>query len=573
MQYGGFEGLLPWSVTQNMAKSNLEYFAWDKFQKVRSAGAFCLSKPDLPDLVVRTAVETIAKLPVRPEEADLGMNDTWRVCHCEECTKPIRLADGSLLEMKGITSERDPVFRSTQYFLFMNKVAERWHKALPDVQLATLGYIYTAEPPLCDLSPHLRVLFAPYPTNNERLPLLDPDQDKTWRTRYATWLKKTPHLGFYQYFWPNMRHLAKSAAADLRELQKIGGDGMVSELPPDTPVAGEGSPNPLSWNWDINPMEAWVINRLYWDPGQDVDALRHYYVRRAFREAAPAMEKYYALLFSGLEDPKDKSFTNCHSPDRNVFRMFIVNKNLEKRCREALNEAERLAVHPNSLQLIQHIRQRFDAIADSLGRIFLAPVPDGAPDAARFESSAWAKVQKLDNFRIIDCLAIYGRTNNAPTEGTTVQALHDDRNFYFRFTALDKTPSQATAASADASRETWPRGDHLELYLAGARTNYVFAFDCNGGKYDAVVPINFLSAWDRNWNSQWSLRVRRTDAAWEAIAVIPMADIGFRREAGGLSAGFVREYNHGMKFPEETGFNGNRPGKLNELVVQYREDL
>ncbi|OGV55928.1 MAG: hypothetical protein A2X49_08055 [Lentisphaerae bacterium GWF2_52_8] len=552
--YGGFEGLLPSQVAKEYFKSNPEYFAWDKFQKTRSTGAFCLNTPGLPDIVVKEAVTAISKMPVRPEQADIGMNDTWRVCHCEECMKPIKLKDGSLLEPKDATSEKDPVFRSTQYFMFMNKVAERWQKTMPDIELTTLSYIYAAEPPLCELNPNLRIMFAPYPTNNERLPLLHPDQDKVWRTRFEKWGELTKNLAFYQYYSPNMRHLAKTASIDLRQLQKFGGAGIVSECGPDVPKLGEGSFHPLSYNWDINPIEPWVLNRLFWDPNQDVDALRKYYIKRAFREAAPAMEKYYSLFLSGFEDPNDKTFTNCHASDSNVFRIFIVDKNLEEPCRNALIEAEQTAKNPNSLKLIQAIRRRFEMISDSLGRIMVANLPEAEKAGAAFDSPLWEKLRKLDEFKVPYSAAIYGKKSNEATEESELRIMNDGKNLYIRFIASDKDPAKASASALHENAESWPKGDHAEIWFKSGNILYTFAFDCNGNKYDA-------KNWDKTWDSGWRLKTRKTKDAWEAIAVIPLSDItdiGFKKEdqKTRLKSFFLREYAHGSKFPEESSFKG-----------------
>ena len=48
--------------------------------------------------------------------------------------------------------------------------------------------------------------------------------------------------------------------------------------------------------WDLATMEMWIINRLFWDPTQDMAGLRHHFIERTYREAAPAMTRYYDII-------------------------------------------------------------------------------------------------------------------------------------------------------------------------------------------------------------------------------------------------------------------------------------
>ena len=48
--------------------------------------------------------------------------------------------------------------------------------------------------------------------------------------------------------------------------------------------------------FDASAIEFWTMSRLYWDPQQDVERLRKYFIRRAFREAAPEIERIYGTI-------------------------------------------------------------------------------------------------------------------------------------------------------------------------------------------------------------------------------------------------------------------------------------
>lgn len=102
--------------------------------------------------------------------------------------------------------------------------------------------------------------------------------------------KKSNNVVIREYYgiFNGFRPLAEVIAFDVRSYVKLGVMEYTSELNPDENflfrdgvIRGGGA------EWDFMTMEAWVVNRIYWDDTQDVEQLRKYYLRRTYREAAP----------------------------------------------------------------------------------------------------------------------------------------------------------------------------------------------------------------------------------------------------------------------------------------------
>lgn len=93
----------------------------------------------------------------------------------------------------------DENFRSTQYFLFMNRLAAAIRKEFPDMYLRTLAYFSTAPVPDCDLHEAIRPEFAPYVRPNDKRPIFSPENEY-WLKRLQGWAQKSRHVDVYEYF-------------------------------------------------------------------------------------------------------------------------------------------------------------------------------------------------------------------------------------------------------------------------------------------------------------------------------------------------------------------------------------
>ena len=502
-----------------------EYFGYDPIRRTRrfvrhGEGTMCLSVPGLPALWARGLAEMVAahekKVGRKVDNIRIGPGDNWFCCQCEKCLAPLTLPDGSSLACKDPDSIKDPLFRSTQIFMFINEAMETWQQLRPDVPIHVLAYIHFAEPPRVKLHPKLGIYFAPYPTNNMHFPLLDPRQPEVWRRRFGQWLTMNSRLGFYEYFFSKPSPLAFYAAANLRAILRCPDHKnaiVYAECDNDHGARGIGE-NRLGW--DVGLMNTWVISRLFWDPTQDVDALYRYYITRTFRDAAPQMLAYYEMIKASWLDPDDRAWDGAHGSILNNYNNLIVKKRLESKCLELLTEAEKAASHPNSKVMIRRMREQYAGFSKSMARLIVAAIPEMRADAGAFDSLQWKKPPVCDDFKVTTRA---GAAMDA-SETTAVMAAHDGKSLYIRFTASDEAVAKQNALLPVAGKERWPQGDHIEFWLFGGRDRYVFALNAHGAKYDAKNL-------DRRWGSGWELKVRKDKGGWEAVAVIPMSAFRF----------------------------------------------
>ena len=205
----------------------------------------------------------------------LWVEDTHKVCVCEKCLAPIRLANGSL-----VTSDQ-PEFRSTQFFAnacaMINAVNVH---ARRDMQIESIGYLWMSCIPLFEISRNYKIRFCPYIRKNYFAPIYAPCNDLFWRD-YHRWSQLDVTMGIYEYFLGvGTRPWSDIYQYDLKEEMALG-------LKTATPESDRSA---------LAQMENWTLARLFWNPDSDPKELRRYYLRRTFREAAPAMEKFYFTL-------------------------------------------------------------------------------------------------------------------------------------------------------------------------------------------------------------------------------------------------------------------------------------
>ena len=205
----------------------------------------------------------------------LWVEDTLKVCVCEKCLTPIRLANGSL-----VGPER-PEFRGTQFYAnacaMINAVNVH---ARRDMQIESIGYLWMSCIPVFEVSRNYKIRFCPYIRKNYFVPIYAPCNDLFWRD-FHRWSQLDVTMGIYEYFLNvTTRPWADVFQYDLKEEMALG-------LKTATPESDQSQ---------LAQMENWVLARLFWKPDSDPRELRRYYLQRTFREAAPEMEKFYFTL-------------------------------------------------------------------------------------------------------------------------------------------------------------------------------------------------------------------------------------------------------------------------------------
>jgi len=356
MEEGGGHNLHSW-IPWSLWKTHPEYWAMLNGERQHPNGyknQICLTNPDGRRIFTDHFLEAIERSP-QMKKADclnIKIEDNWGSCECEECLRPIRLPDGTLLKPDNIA------FRSTQFFLFLNEVANEIHnRGYPKMQIGTYVYFFTVPTPKIPTTRALRPYFCDYVRKDYKVPIFAPINDIWWRT-LNNWTAINDKVVMREYtgLFVGFRSLAEVAAFDIRAELDAGVREFTSESLPDSTADIPASKNLLGTQMDASFLEYWLITRLYWDPGADVEHLRKYAIRRTFREAAPAMEKFFGTIRQLYF--KEKRATEFEEEDETL--RLVLRKGREKELAGYLKEALEKAKHPISRLLVLQVKEYFE---------------------------------------------------------------------------------------------------------------------------------------------------------------------------------------------------------------------
>jgi len=440
---------------------------------------------------------------------NVNMNDTDRTCECPQCAKALTLPDGSVLE------PGEPAFRSTQFYMFLNYVAKEVKKKYPGKRLKTYAYVFTIVPPKIKLEDNIDIQYACL-TRDYKGSYLAPSNQK-WRKYLDDWAKISSNMRVREYYgWSTYpRPLSYTVAKDLAYLNKLGIKKIHSELNPDIDKTPWNSKTfILSEVWDCSPMEWWVISNLYWNPFQNVGALRKRFITRAYRKAAPAMTKYYEIIRRSWYS--DNAKTNFAGYAVDLMIRYILKKGNEKACRDALKEAAKKAEHPNVKELVKRTRKLFEktikqAKAKLPSEVNVPYVKKASAYTFDFNSPIWEKAGVISEFKLMG-------TKKDCTAKTSVRVMHDKKNLYIGFDCRQSS-LQAVKENKDNTKEKWVKGDHIEIFVEdGGKSYYQLNSDYRGNKYDA-------HGFNSRWNGKWSVKTKVTSKGWKSVVVIPFSTV------------------------------------------------
>lgn len=499
---------------------------------------YCFTNQEMKKVFIENALDFIRRAPEDIDAMHIDMDDTWNACQCENCTAPIRLADGAMLKPD------DPAFRSTQYFMFMNDVMAAVNKEFPRMQIKTLAYFSTAVPPKFEVNPNIRPTYAPYVRVNDKAPLFAPE-NKMWLDYLEGWAKKSKNIDVYDYYGLGLgfpRPLAEVRALDFQEMHKYV-VGMASEY------THMGDTDKQAGKiWDYSAMEFWVLTRLYWNPKQDVEQLRKYYIRRVFREAAPSIEKFYGTIRQ--EWFRNSRASTIGDSPVELTKFIVLEPGHEDALRGYLAEAEKTAVHPVSKEMVKRLSARFEEQVATAKSIKIPEIsvpllrPQGKVD---FDNPVWKGAAKIDSFK-----KAYSKGNMVDASNPSDALLfHDSNTLYAYFRLFDKDIANMPFRVPPSGKENdfIPEADHMEIFICDPLQDgvyYMFAVDPNGVTAD-------LKGYDDRWNCKWEREVRKLDDRWEVIMRIPLESINASNAQGNVLKGlFLREYHkHGKDSQRE----------------------
>jgi len=278
-----------------------------------------------------------------PFFCNFGADDNMYPCECENCRKPIKLKDGTLLDPKRDLDR----FYSAWYYTYLNQIDAAIRKVWPEFQTSTFAYLFGRQKPPIEVSPNIAPLLCTYYRKAYNQPIFAPANQNWWAT-YKEWAAHTKQLTQYDYYGLCFidQPLAEVMKFDYLAQLKIGFRAGATE--------GDGS---LEYIGVAD--ERWCISRLQWDPTLDVEQLHRYFNRRTYREAAPWIDRFRGMIRSHYY----KCYkTQQHLSDCREVASVIRSCGIEQELRGYLAKALETVKNEKSRRLVEKMQMDFDYI-------------------------------------------------------------------------------------------------------------------------------------------------------------------------------------------------------------------
>jgi len=531
LEYGGGHNIVGRYMTERKYfKKHPDFFPLIDGKRARPSDSrtkvqLCFTNQEMTKAFIREIDEKIKKDP-NYDTYRIMIEDNHHLCDCPQCLKAIKLKNGKIID------KEDKAFRSTQFFLFLNKVARHMQKNYPGKKILTFGYFFTEIPPHCKVEPNISISFCPIFKNSKRA--MNTKENKLTNNKLTGWLKSTNNLTLREYFglteaFP--RPIDAIAMADWKYANKLGINKTYSEMYSDT--VGRRMDGIKTWN--VNSLYFWTMTNGAWNPYCDVKTLREEFLKRVYGAAANDVKEFYRLTEDGWLKAGGTSQYNDKASF--VWRCSVRDQNLIEKCRKALKRAAAKITNVKAKKMLAALRATFEQQI-KLGKPFSTtakkankkPVFD--PD---FNSGEWKKAPVADKF--------VTRGNAASREKTAVKILYDRNNIYFGIKCFDNESGKAYGSPVGQARDKWPRGDKFELFVTGYDktgkiTSNQIVFDINGNLYDSQDK-------DKSWNVDCILARKITANGWSAMLTLPFKEINVDLSKDPkLKVMFVRYWNH-----------------------------
>ncbi len=519
LEYGGGHNLVGLYITEKKYfDTHPDFFVMKEGKRIppsshRHKTQLCFTNPEMTKAFIK---ELDARIQKNPQYTTyrIMIEDNWVQCECPQCLKPLDLPDGTTLEY---TADKASPFRSTQFFMWLNQIADHMLKNYPGKRILTFGYFFTAVPPKVEVAPNISISFCPITKNSKER--LTGQSNADWHKRFLDWMQITNQLTWREYFGlvgPFPRPMDVIALDDLKLVNKYGINRTYSELYSDTPGTRMDGPK----SWAMNAMYFWTMTNGLWNPNQNVYDMRQEFLKRVYGAGAQDVAEFYRIIEkSWFETPgfsrwNDSAFAN--------WRIHVIKKELTESCRAALERAAAKVTHPNGQKMLEALRSVFEESVASFDNMSWKGSAKKVSKAPAFDPhfalSDWAETEPLKDF------CDY-RTGAEFAEETAVRVLYDNENIYFGVKCYDRDAASIHNLPAGQLHDKWPVGDKFELFLTGkteadALHYYQFVYDSNGNRFDAKNGKH-------SWNGDWSVVTASNNEGWSSLITIPWKNLGW----------------------------------------------
>jgi hypothetical protein len=293
-----------------------EYFSLIDGRRA-AVGQLCLTNPD----VLRIGVETVERwIEANPEATiiSVSQNDRNGYCECDNCRRVEREEGGA---------HSGPLLR------YVNALAEQIGKKHPDKLIDTLAYTYTEVPPATTRPrPNVRIRLCPIAAC-EAHPYEECPYNAYFMKNLRAWSKITDRLYIWHYITNFAHYLLPfpdfdELAADLAMYKRQGVVGVFLE---GAVTKGGGADNAE--------LRSYVIAKLLWDPGADLNKLVDEFLETCYSKAARPMRAYFDLLHRQVRAGEGGRHVWIWDPPAAPY----LNDEFLARARELFRQAEQAA--------------------------------------------------------------------------------------------------------------------------------------------------------------------------------------------------------------------------------------
>ena len=270
-----------------------------------------------------------------------GTDDNFGVCECETCTAPIRTTDGRML-----TPDVDfQAYYSAWLYTYLNKMDDAIQKEVPGYMTSTYAYFFAATYPPIKVNKTISPLLCAYYRKAYNQPIYAPANQDWWKI-YKDWAKHTNQLYLYDYYGLSMNDtpIAEVYQEDLKAQRSIGFLRSSTEGFGMNQYCGCGD-------------DRWCMARIAWNPDQDVEELHRRFNRRAYREAAPWIDRYRGTIRRNWY----KNFRMSEHLDEGHESFSMIRAlGLDAELRGYLAEAQKAVKNPHSKVLVDRLVADYD---------------------------------------------------------------------------------------------------------------------------------------------------------------------------------------------------------------------
>ncbi|MEB2361765.1 MAG: DUF4838 domain-containing protein [Bryobacteraceae bacterium] len=273
-----FEALVP---PKRYFKDHPEYFSLIDGRRRAERSQLCLTNPD----VLRVGIESVERWIAEHPEANIlsvSQNDWTGWCECDNCRR---------VEEEEGGSHSGPLLR------YINALAAEIEKKYPDKLIDTLAYWYTEDPPL-KTRPRRNVRIRLCPIGAcEAHPYEQCRYNAYFMKNLRAWAKITNQLYIWHYNTNFAHYLLPfpdfdELAADIPMYHRNGVAGLFMEGSPSRAGGAENAE-----------LRSYVMARLLWDPGTDVERDIDEFHQAYYGEAARPMRAYFDLMHNEVRMP------------------------------------------------------------------------------------------------------------------------------------------------------------------------------------------------------------------------------------------------------------------------------